>query len=102
VLYHQWIQEHSVWFILYKRVPFVLISCIAFLMISQIPFPSFKQYRVVVRWYHLVGIILGWILLLWLFIKGYPLMLVGINSYIVYGLAVWAYQRLSACDIHKV
>lgn len=91
VLYQQWILQHRVWFMLYKRVPFLLILAIAGLMVSSIPFPTFKHYRATLRWYHYLLVLLGWVLLLYLFMIGYPLLLAGVGGYIMLSMIRWLF-----------
>jgi len=89
VLYHEWILEHRVWFMLYKRVPFIIVIVLALLMISSIPFPTFKRYRIHVRWHHIPMLFLLWLLLLVLFMQGYPLLLIIVAGYIVGSGTMW-------------
>jgi CDP-diacylglycerol--serine O-phosphatidyltransferase len=99
VLYQQWIVEHSVWFILYKRVPFLIVLFIALLMISQIPFAALKQKATSsggLRRHNKKRYLLlfaGWVLMLYLFMHGYPLLLIGLTIYILGNIVRWLYLR---------
>jgi CDP-diacylglycerol--serine O-phosphatidyltransferase len=93
VLYHEWILHHRVWFMLYKRVPFIIMIALALLMISSIPFPTLKRYRVHLRWYYMPALFLGWAVLLGLFMRGYPLLLMIVAGYIASGMIHWLVQR---------
>lgn len=84
VLYYHWISTHALWFVVYKRVPFVLIATVAALMVSHIPFPSFKKpAKSHHLWKRMAGALAAWMLAMILFMHGYPLLFFGIIIYII-------------------
>jgi len=93
VLYDEWILHHRVWFMLYKRVPFIIVIMLALLMISPVAFPTLKRYRVHLRWYYMPVLFVVWALLLILLMRGYPLLLMIVAGYIVSGMVLWLVQR---------
>lgn len=92
VLYSHWILSHSVRFMLYKRMPFIIITSIAVLMVSSIPFPSFKKIQKLSIFKTLMLISL-WLSLIISIIKGYPLLFMGISFYIFSSIGRWLYAR---------
>lgn len=92
VLYSHWILSHSVRFMLYKRVPFIIITSIAILMVSSIPFPSFKKIQrlSIFKTLMLCSLFISLIISL---IKGYPLLFIGISLYIFSSIGRWLYGR---------
>jgi len=93
VLYSQWIFAHSLRFVLYKRVPLVLVMVIAWLMISSIRFPTFKHYRRSLHLFHYFIIAFLLIVFSLFFIWGSPILLICITAYIVCALAHWLLLR---------
>jgi len=93
VLYHQWIATHPLRFMLYKRVPFILIASIALLMVSSIPFPSFKKAQRQRKLKHTIVVSLLWSCALIALACGYPLIFIASTLYIVISVVHWLYIK---------
>ena len=91
VLYNHWILNHSLKFLLYKRIPFVLVASIAFLMISSIPFPSFKKSHKSMFTYGCLALCAVWLFITLFSKKIFPLPLIAVIIYITSSIIRWLF-----------
>ena len=89
VLYSHWILNHSLSFLLYKRIPFILVASIAFLMISSIPFPSFKKSHRSLFTFSCIALCFIWLVVTLFSTKSFPLPLIAVSFYIIASILRW-------------
>jgi len=94
ILYSHWILNHSLRFLLYKRIPFILVATIAFLMISSIPFPSFKKSHKPLFMMSCIGLCVFWLFLTLFSTKSFPLPLIAVSIYILASIISWVAKKL--------
>lgn len=93
ILSHTWISTHIIKILLHKTFLFPIIAGIAFLMVSPIPFYSFKRYKLKLP-FDYIKLLLGFALVTWMVLYGYPLLFFAIVAYILSGIVSFVCKKL--------
>lgn len=94
VLYRDWFEYCSVYFLFERGFFSLIILFVALLMVSTIPFPSFKKYKGLKRSSSTLWFIVGALLLILCLVFHYPIMFIVPFLYIMSVLLFQTYLRI--------